>query len=205
MSNQSLFATTSANFTFPDRSTPTDRNSPIEPIEPIEPTTPNRPTEPNDPTEPASPAFPTEPTEPTSIPDPGETFADALDLGIFNGDGSVSITEGLDSSDPLDMFQFSIDQSNNFSFTLDGLSADADLYIFDENHELLGASENYNLDSEVLSGNLSAGTYFVGVASFDNLDTGYDLIISGGNDALSSLEASSSIDPISMSQDFSLM
>jgi serine protease len=130
--------------------------------------------------------------------DPGATLDEALDLGLFSGDGTITITDGVGSSDPADAYQFSIDQDNNFSFILDGLSADADLYVFDGNGEIIGTSENLDLEAEGLSGSLAAGTYFVGISSYDGLDTSYDLTISGGSFAESSSETDSTSDPMSV-------
>ena len=128
MSNQSLFATTSSSFAFPEPTTPTS------------PTNPNVPTPPTNPIITTNPTVPTAPTDPTTPTDAGETFEEALDLGIFDVNTSGVITDGVGSSDLIDLYQFSIDQSNDFSFTLDGLSADTDLYIFDGNGEILGYS-----------------------------------------------------------------
>ena len=99
----------------------------------------------------SSPTAPTNPTNPTTSPtqDPGDPFDTAYDLGIFNASGSIELQDAVGSSDPVDAYQFSINQTNAFSFTLDGLSADVDLGIFDSNGELLASSEN------VLSGKLS--------------------------------------------------
>ena len=41
MPNQSLFTNNSADFEAPDRSTPVERNSPIDPIDPTETTVPS--------------------------------------------------------------------------------------------------------------------------------------------------------------------
>jgi hypothetical protein len=186
MSNQSSFTNNSnfsnfsnfSDFELPDRSTPVDRNSPVDPIDPTETTVPSN----TDPINPDS-------TDTTSI-DGTEVF----DLGILDTDFSGYITEDVNNRSPFDFYQFTVDQSNDFSFTLDGLSADADLYLFDENAELLAASENYDLDAEALEGNLADGTYFLGVSSFDAEATDYDLTISSGEFALSSLEVDSSAD-----------
>jgi hypothetical protein len=134
----------------------------------------------------------------TPTTDPGATFEEAFDLGLFSGDGTITITDGVGNSDPVDVYQFSIDQDNNFSFSLDALSADADLYVFDGNGEIIGTSENLDLEAEGLSGNLAAGTYFVGISSYDGIDTSYDLTISGGSYAESSSETDSSSDPMSV-------
>lgn len=184
MPNQSSVTnnSNSSDFESPDRSTPVDRNSPIDPVDPSLVTTQPTNTDPID----------SDSTDAISV-DGGESF----DLGIFDADVSGYITEDLTSRSPFDVYQFTVEQSNDFSFTLDYLSADADLYIYDENYELIGASENYDLEAEALEGNLTEGTYFLGVVSFDNVATDYDLTISSGEFAFSSVGADSSADLVS--------
>jgi hypothetical protein len=187
MQNQSLFTNNFSDFELPERSTPVDRNSPIDPIDPTDTVLPSD----------ADPIN-SDSTDTISV-DGGEGF----DLGIFDDDFSGYITEDVNNRSPFDVYQFTVEQSNDFSFTLDNLSADADLYIFDENYELIGASENYDLDAEALEGSLTDGTYFLGVVSYDNIATDYDLTISSGEFALSSVGADSSADL--MSQESSLI
>jgi hypothetical protein len=117
--------------------------------------------------------------------DPGETLDEALDLGIFDGSGTLNVPGEVGGSDPIDLYQFSISQNNNFNFTLDGMSADADLVLIDSNNVVLTASVNTDSNAEVLDVSLEAGTYFLGVASYDGYETSYDLSVSGGEYALS--------------------
>jgi hypothetical protein len=187
MQNQSFFADNSSDFALPDRSTPIDRNSPIDPIDPTETTAPTD----------------ADPINPDSIDTTSVDEGELYDLGILDTDLSGVITDDLTSSSSIDFYQFTVDQSNDFSFTLDGLSADADLYLYDENYELIGASENYDSDAEGLDGSLTDGTYFLGVSSFDGEATDYDLTISSGEFAFSSGGADSSADL--MSQESSLI
>ena len=187
MPNQSLFENNSSDFELPDRSTPVERNSPVDPIDPTETTAPSNATD------------PIELDDPIYVDDTGETY----DLGILDTDASGVITQDLSGSDSLDLYQFTVEESTDFSFTLDNLSADADLYLFDENVELIGTSDNYDLDAEALEGSLTDGTYFLGVSSFDGEATDYDLTISSGEFALSSVGADSSADL--MSQESSLI
>lgn len=181
MPNQSLFTNNSADFEAPDRSTPVERNSPVDPIDPTETTVPSNATD------------LIELDEPIYADDTGETY----DLGIVDTDVSGVITQELSGSDSLDLYQFTVEESTDFSFILDNLSADADLYVLDENYELLGTSNNYDLDAEALEGSLTDGTYFLGVSSYDGEATDYDLTISSGELALSSVGADSSADLVS--------
>lgn len=181
MPNQSLFTNNSADFEAPDRSTPVERNSPVDSTDPVDNTAPTNATD------------LIELDEPIYADDTGETY----DLGILDTDASGVITQDLSGRDSLDLYQFTVEESTDFSFTLDGLSADADLYVLDENYELLGTSDNYDFDAEGLDGNLTHGTYFLGVSSFDGEATDYDLTISSGEFAFASEGADSSADLMS--------
>lgn len=143
--------------------------------------------------------------DPTIPIDTGETSTQVQDIGILNGDNSINFVDSVDVTNVADMYQFTIDQSNDVSITLDGLSADADLGIFSSSGEILEVSENADMAAEILEVNLSAGTYFVGVASYQGAETNYDLTISSGNSALSSVETNLGVDPVSMSPEFSVM
>ena len=152
----------------------------------------------------SSPATPTNPTtSPTQ--DPGDTLDTAYDLGLFSGSGSVVLQDAVGSSDPVDAYQFSVDQSNEFSFTVDGLSGNVDLGIYDGNGELLATSENVGTEAEILSGTLTAGTYYLGVVSYDGVDTSYDLTIAGGDQALASLSVETGAEAMPVVEDFSLV
>ena len=144
-------------------------------------------------------------TDPTTTINPGETIDEALDLGIFDGNGSLVTTDGVGSSDLVDLYESSISESNDFNFVLDGLSADADLRLVDSNGEILTASENLNTDMEILAGSLPAGTYFLEVASLDNIDTSYNLSVFGGENALTSAETEEFVDPTLATTDLVLI
>ena len=103
------------------------------------------------------------PIDPITSEDPGETLDLALDFGAFDGTGMLTYSEEVGASDPTDLYQFSITQSNDFNFVLEGMSADADLRLIDGNGETIAVSENLNTDAEILTGSLPAGTYFLGV------------------------------------------
>jgi hypothetical protein len=144
-------------------------------------------------------------SNPTIPTDPGDTLDTASNLGIFDGDNSVTIQETVGSSDVVDLYQFSLDRSNDFSVTLEGLSADADLYLLDVNGEIVATSENIDATAEGFSGMIEGGgTFFLGVVSYDGIDTSYDLTLSTGSAALSSLEVDFTADALAISDEFSL-
>ena len=185
---------------------PTNPGIPTDPTMPTNPVIPTNPDIPIDPTMPITPGVPTNPgipTDPTMPTDPGETISEALDFGSFDGSGTLTHTDSVGSNDLIDLYQFSITESNSFSFVLDGMSADADLAILDSSSEVLTASANADLSAEVLDVNLGAGTYFLGVVSYDSMDTSYDLSVYGGEYAMAS-STNAIADPSLMpSEDFS--
>ena len=100
----------------------------------------------------------------------------------------LTYSEEVGASDPTDLYQFSISQSNDFNFVIEGMSADTDLSLMDSNGEIIAVSENYDTDIEILTGSLLAGTYFLGVESYDSMDTDYNLHAIAGENALSLAE-----------------
>lgn len=171
MSNSSLFENNSSDFDT-DRSTPVERNSPIDPIDPTETTAPSNDTD------------LIELDEPIYADDTGEAY----DLGMFETDASGVIVEDLSSSSPMDVYVFTVEEGTDFSFVLDGLTADADLYLMDEDYELLGSGENTGEDAEAIGGELTEGTYYLGVLSYDSDATDYELTISSGDLAVASAD-----------------
>jgi hypothetical protein len=108
-----------------------------------------------------------------SIQDAGDTFSTALDLGLL--DTGLTLEGSLGSNDLLDVYQFSLSETEELSISLNGLSGDADVEVFDANGESLGFSANADTAEELLSGILDEGTYYIAVNSFDGVPTDYNL------------------------------
>ena len=117
--------------------------------------------------------------DPNPNNDPGETFDTAKNMGYFGGMISISYstTGSVGNSDPIDFYEFTIGATRELDIGLDGLTANADLRVYDSSSQLLGASENYNSQAENLSGTLSAGTYYIEVFSDDGVETNYNLTL----------------------------
>ena len=126
--------------------------------------------------------------------DTGETTFDLYSLDILNDSDTIDFVDSIEGSNHPDIYQFSIDQSNEIAITLDGLSADADLWLYDSNYELVAVSNNPSFEAETLSGTLNAGNYTLGVVSYDGDDTDYSLSIQTGE-----LASATGIDPASES------
>ncbi len=106
----------------------------------------------------------------------------ATDLG--NLAGISSRADGLNAANQSDRFSFSLDQTRDFSVILEGLTADANLSLFDETGEqLIVTSANSGNITEQLSQTLAAGNYELLVETTSpNASTDYDLVFSATAD-----------------------
>jgi|GEM_PF-2895769 len=105
----------------------------------------------------------------------GNTFDSAFDLGelvsMFELAGSVG------GSDTGDVFQFQLPESTKVQFELSPLQADVDLFIYTSRGELVGESTEPNTQTEVLEGELDAGSYYVAVVPWETAESTYELSI----------------------------
>ncbi|MFB2880088.1 pre-peptidase C-terminal domain-containing protein [Floridanema aerugineum] len=114
---------------------------------------------------------------------PGFDFGSARDLGLLSG--TKNISESVNNTNPIDIYSFSLDTNNDFSLTLDGLSADADVYLAQDTNgngqieydEIIASSELSGTNSEAISSFLSPGQYSVVVQQFEG-NTNYNLRLS---------------------------
>lgn len=106
-------------------------------------------------------------------------------IEVLSGTQTYTKREFVGSSDPGDLYQFTVQQPSNFSLRLDELVADADVLLYQdsngngvpEDNEFLGALRNSGSVAETLNTNLPSGTYFVDVRQ--NIgDTPYKLSLS---------------------------
>lgn len=101
--------------------------------------------------------------------DAGGTLDTAADLGTV--DGSLSRNGTLSWRDRVDVIRFDVAQRSDVGVRLDRLTRDADIYVLDNQGNLLGSSTNGSQFSESLSGTLNSGEYFIAIAavSFSNI------------------------------------
>jgi hypothetical protein len=109
--------------------------------------------------------------------DPVFTFENAYNLGAI--DSNLVVNESVGGTDDGDGYQFEITESGTYNFTLDGLSANAELWIFDSQGNIIDSSASTGTQSEAVTLDLTAGTYFAGIASADGVETDYSFAISG--------------------------
>ncbi|MEW6496974.1 MAG: S8 family serine peptidase [Cyanobacteriota bacterium] len=108
--------------------------------------------------------------------DPGNGLGQALNLGTFNGRRTLS--DAVSSTDLYDYYQLNLSAKGNLNIVLDGLSADANLQLFNSHGTLIGNSFQLGMLPESI--NLSetgAGTYYVRVSQYSG-STNYNLSLS---------------------------
>jgi trimeric autotransporter adhesin len=101
------------------------------------------------------------------------TLATAQKLGAITG--TRDFVDSVSGSDPNDFYQFTLNSTSTYRFSLNGLSADADLDLLDRNGRVLYSSNNGGNTAEVLSGSLAAGTYYLQIYSYGSAQTNYNL------------------------------
>jgi trimeric autotransporter adhesin len=104
---------------------------------------------------------------------PDNTLATAQKLGAIAG--TRNFVDSVSGSDPNDFYQFTLNSTSTYRFSLNGLSADADLDLLDRNGRVLYSSNNGGNTAEVLSGSLAAGTYYLQIYSYGSAQTNYNL------------------------------
>lgn len=122
-------------------------------------------------------------------PDPGNTFATAYNLGPL-GPSPIVISDSVGTSDRNDYYQVSISTPSIFNLTLTGLTADADVRVFDVSAQTIASSAAAGTNPEAISRSLAAGTYYIQVYQYQG-DTSYTLSI-----AASETTSPSSFNPI---------
>jgi len=121
-----------------------------------------------------------------NYPDPGNSLSTARNVvGVEKG--SLTLTEWVGISDPNDFYRFEINTKSNFSLRLEGLKADADVYLIQDKNsngvvdsvEYISYSANVGTTPDVINkSNLAPGTYYVQVASWLGNSTNYNLTLS---------------------------
>jgi pimeloyl-ACP methyl ester carboxylesterase len=124
----------------------------------------------------------------------GNSLGSARNIGTLNGTRSFSDFVG--SADSNDYYRFDINNTTNFSLSLTGLSADADVHLLNSSGETIDSSAYGGSSSESISHQLSAGTYYARVYQYSG-DTTYNLSLTAdsANQNLLGVSLSSQIRP----------
>ncbi len=105
----------------------------------------------------------------------GNTLATARNIGALSS--AVSFSDWVGAADTNDYYRFSVGTQSNFSLSLTGLSADADVQLLDSNGSYLSASTFGGSTSESITSVLNAGTYYVRVYPYGTAETNYNLFL----------------------------
>jgi hypothetical protein len=107
----------------------------------------------------------------------GNTQAAARNLGTLNG--TQIVRDFVGSSDTNDYYQFNLSAQGSLNLALNGLSADADVQIFNSSGTVIGGSYYGGSTAESLNlSDLAAGTYYARVYQYSG-DTNYNLSLTG--------------------------
>ncbi|MEH1850065.1 MAG: S8 family serine peptidase [Nostoc sp.] len=111
-----------------------------------------------------------------TVPPPdyaGNSTSTASNIGILNT--SRSFSDWVGAADTNDYYRFCVGSESNFSLSLTGLSADADVQLLDDLGNVITSSTNNGSSSESIIRQLSAGTYFARVYPFSSANTNCNL------------------------------
>jgi hypothetical protein len=112
----------------------------------------------------------------------GNTRSTAYNIGDLNN-FNFNWNDSVSSGDRDDFFRFSMTNAGTTNFSLSGLSADADIYLYNSSGTLLSSSTLGGTSSESLNRFLSSGTYYLQVHSYNAIATNYHLTASGAGPA----------------------
>lgn len=106
----------------------------------------------------------------------GNTFDNAREVAV--DPLSKSISDWVGELDSDDYYRFNLAGTSDFKVVVDGLTADADLWLLSSQGNILRSSVNIGTALEEITQTLEAGTYYVKVTSHSNSETFYDLDLS---------------------------
>jgi Bacterial pre-peptidase C-terminal domain. len=108
----------------------------------------------------------------------GNTLSQNLNIGALGTTQTFSDFVGNPhgiKQDETDYYTFSIPSASSVNLKLTGLTANADLYLYDSNGSAIANSSDFSNVDETISKSLNAGTYRIGVLSKNSANTGYNL------------------------------
>lgn len=104
----------------------------------------------------------------------GNTLTTARNIGTLSS--SQSFADFVGSTDTNDYYRFDLSQSSNFSLSLSGLSADADVQLLNSAGTVLSSSTKAGTTAESITSTLGTGTYYVRVFPYSG-NTNYNLTV----------------------------
>ncbi len=106
----------------------------------------------------------------------GNTLATARAITV--GSSTTSYTDWVGSTDTNDYYRFTLANSSNFNLSLTGMTADGDVQLLNSGGSVIASSTNGGTASESITGQLSAGTYYIHVYPYQSANTNYNLAVS---------------------------
>ncbi|BAY22674.1 YD repeat-containing protein [Calothrix sp. NIES-2100] len=88
---------------------------------------------------------------------------------------NANLTGTVSNTDNSDYYRFQLTSNNTVSFSLTGLSSNADLYLYNSNGEAIASSTLSSVNNETFSPTLTAGTYYIHINKPDTGSTSYTL------------------------------
>jgi hypothetical protein len=103
----------------------------------------------------------------------GNTLDTARNIGSLSG--TRTFNDAVNTSDTNDYYRFNLTNNSNFSLTLNGLGADANVQLLNSTGSVISSSTNTGKTSESISATLNAGDYFVRVFPNGSISTNYQI------------------------------
>jgi hypothetical protein len=115
----------------------------------------------------------------------GNSVRDARNIGQLDGASTPqTFSDWLGAEDSRDFYRFELLSSSHFDLHLDGLSANANVFLYDSSKRQIASSRNPSNRSESISTTLAAGSYYVLARSADQVSTDYQLTLSAQSSIL---------------------
>ncbi|MFO5494090.1 MAG: PPC domain-containing protein, partial [Cuspidothrix sp.] len=132
----------------------------------------------------------------------GNTLATARAVGALTA--TQSFSDWVGSADTDDYYSFNVGTQSNFSLSLTGLSADANVQLLNSSGGVISSSTAGGNTSESITRQLSAGTYYARVYQFSS-DTTYSLSLNATtvDNAGNTLATARAVGALTATQSFS--
>lgn len=108
----------------------------------------------------------------------GNSIAEATDLGVLTSTSDIRVSGWVGNGDRWDYYRFAAEQFMNLRGVLNRLSANANLYLYDVNEQLIASSTRPGKNVDRIVTDISPGIYIFGVQTFSG-NTHYQLVASG--------------------------
>ena len=108
----------------------------------------------------------------------GNNLDNARSITLDESGTAKTFTDWIDSFDNKDYYRFNLISTSTLEITMDGLAADADIQLLDNNGNTISVSNNGGINAETINQTLNAGDYYIQVYPWRNAATSYNLNVS---------------------------